>query len=226
MRIVSLNIRHGGGARTPALADYLIGADADVLAVTEFRLGKTGSLLTERLADAGYAYQHWTVGQPRKNAVLLATRHPMEPLTISPPAEHAHRFAGIRLGQMEIWAVYMALGKDKLPVYRFLHDNTPNAAVLVGDFNTGLHHLDETGKIFTAVDAFTRLQTLGWVDAWRQRHGDAAREFSRFSHAGNGFRLDHAFVTGTLAGKVSACSCDHGTRPLLTDHSAITIDLD
>lgn len=226
MRIVSLNIRHGGGVRTPALADYLAGSGADVLAVTEFRLGKTGSLLTARLADAGYGYQHWTVAQPRKNAVLLASRLPMAPLTISPAAEHAHRFAGIRLGQMEIWAVYMALGKDKLPLYRFLHENTPDTTVLIGDFNTGLHYLDETGAIFTAVDAFIRLQTLGWVDAWRQQHGDTAREFSWFSHADNGFRLDHAFVTGTLAGKVSACTYDHATRTVLTDHSAITLDLD
>lgn len=38
MRITSLNIRHGGGARTSALVDYLARTRADTLAITEFRL--------------------------------------------------------------------------------------------------------------------------------------------------------------------------------------------
>ena len=49
MRVLSLNIRQGGGRRIQSIAEYLTKAEADILAVTEFRNGHTGDDLRKRL---------------------------------------------------------------------------------------------------------------------------------------------------------------------------------
>lgn len=224
-RIVTLNVRHGGGQRVRPLADYLFGVGADVLVITEFRTGKRGSELTEALREAGYSHQHWTVEQNGKNAVMIASRLPFEPVAFSLPQGHSHRLVGAQFGELQVWAVYMALGKEKLPLYAFLGSATPHSTILIGDFNTGLHRLDEQGATFTAAKEFADLQENGWIDIWRRQHGIDAREFSWFSPAGNGFRLDHVFVSDDLIDRVADCRYDHSTRPELTDHSALSIQL-
>ncbi len=223
--IVALNIRHGGGQRIGPLLDYLSGTEAEVLAITEFRTGKSGCALTEGLESAGYRHQHWSVEEDRRNAVMIASRMPFDPVGFRLPDGNAHRLVGARFGSLQVWAVYMALGKNKLPLYRFLKDTEPRSTILIGDFNTGLHRLDEQGATFTAADEFADLQTKGWSDAWRRQHGQGAREFTWLSPAGNGFRLDHALVSDDLVGQVADCRYDHSTRPALTDHSALCVQL-
>jgi hypothetical protein len=41
--------------------------------------------------------------------------------------------------------------------------------LFVGDWNTGTHRLDETGKTFVCPEYFGRLSMLGWTDVWRHR---------------------------------------------------------
>ncbi len=93
---------------------------------------------------------------------------------------------------------------------------------MIGDLNTGLHRLDEAGATFHCAAAFAALPKAGWDDAWRLCNG-AAREFSWFSAAGNGFRIDHAFASCDLAGRIVAASYDHSAREGLTDHSALMV---
>ena len=224
-RIVTLNVRHGGGRRVRPLAGYLSGTNADVLVITEFRTGTSGSELTAAMREAGYSHQHWTVEENGKNAVMIACRMPFEPVAFSLPQGHSHRLVGARFGSLELWAAYMALGKEKLPLYALLGSTTPHSTILIGDFNTGLHRLDEQGATFTAAKEFANLQENGWIDVWRRQHGPDAREYSWFSPAGNGFRLDHAFVSDDLIDRVSECRYDHVTRSKLTDHSALTLEL-
>jgi exonuclease III len=42
--------------------------------------------------------------------------------------------------------------------------------LFVGDWNTGAHRLDETGKTFVCAEHFGRLARLGWTDMWRHHH--------------------------------------------------------
>jgi len=37
MKIVTLNIRHGGGTRVPVILEYLDSQNGDVIVLTEFR---------------------------------------------------------------------------------------------------------------------------------------------------------------------------------------------
>ena len=38
--------------------------------------------------------------------------------------------------------------------------------LLIGDFNTGKHRIDETGRTFHCADMFGQLEESGWTDAW------------------------------------------------------------
>jgi hypothetical protein len=39
--------------------------------------------------------------------------------------------------------------------------------LFMGDWNTGAHRLDETGKTFVCAERFAKLSALGWTDVWR-----------------------------------------------------------
>ena len=68
---------------------------------------------------------------------------------------------------------------------------------------------------------------MGWVDAWRDRNPEG-REFTWFSPRPdqNGFRLDHAFLSPTLASRLRDVRYDHSTREShASDHSALVVDL-
>jgi exonuclease III len=96
--------------------------------------------------------------------------------------------------------------------------------LLVGDFNTGRHRIDETGKTFNLADRFEQL-TEKWTDAWRHIHGDK-REFTWFSRSGNGFRIDHAFVTASLSDRLERAEYSQVEREQgVSDHSPLIVDL-
>jgi exonuclease III len=73
---------------------------------------------------------------------------------------------------------------------------------------------------------FDALVAAGWVDAWRSLHPDA-REYSWCNaRSGNGFRLDHALLSPSLAGELASARYVHATRESkASDHSALLIEL-
>ena len=98
--------------------------------------------------------------------------------------------------------------------------------MLVGDLNTGRHLMDEAGSSFFCADAFETLTSGGWVDAWRRQHGDDAREFSWYSTAGNGFRIDHCLVSPGLVDRVGDVRYLHGVREeKVSDHSMLVVEV-
>jgi exodeoxyribonuclease-3 len=72
---------------------------------------------------------------------------------------------------------------------------------------------------------FGAFSSSAWVDAWRAVHGDK-REYSFVSPAGNGFRLDHAFLSPSLAPRLLDADYIHATRDrAVSDHSALLVRL-
>jgi exodeoxyribonuclease III len=98
--------------------------------------------------------------------------------------------------------------------------------VILGDFNTGRHMLDEEGATFRQTALLGRLSVMGYVDAWRALHPEA-REYSWFSHAGAGFRIDHAFLSRPLSGRLRSAWYAHEQRARrVSDHASMTVGLD
>ena len=102
--------------------------------------------------------------------------------------------------------------------------------LFVGDWNTGAHRRDETGKTFVCSEHFGRLSALGWKDMWRH-HNPGITEWTWFSKLkggvrGNGFRLDHAFATPSQIPRITSCRYSHVEREAgISDHSIMIVDI-
>ncbi|GJJ24137.1 endonuclease/exonuclease/phosphatase family protein [Mycolicibacterium mageritense] len=229
-RIATLNIRHGGRKNGDALINRLLGYDADILVVTEFRANDVGARLIARLTSAGYATSQPDAG-PKHNSVLIASRRGID---------RSWAFDRDGLDPRHLWCaeidgvvlcgVYMPQRTEKLPYWEALIGDARRDGVdlLVGDFNTGNNDLDKDpqGAKFIGPEMPGRLTATGYTDVWRSLH-PAAREYSWFSRPGdNGFRLDYLFAVPDLARQVSACTFDHAPRITgETDHSGLVASL-
>ena len=80
-------------------------------------------------------------------------------------------------------------------------EQRPNEnVVLAGDFNTGKHKIDESGSTFYCSEYLEKLEIIGLADAWRLINGP--KEYSWLSNSGNGFRIDHFYVSNALKNRV------------------------
>jgi exonuclease III len=102
--------------------------------------------------------------------------------------------------------------------------------LLVGDFNTGAHRVDEVGRTFACSAHFAKLSESGWTDMWRY-HNPATTEWTWYSKfrggaRGNGFRLDHAFATPSLSPRITSCRYSHAERDAgVSDHSMLILEV-
>jgi exonuclease III len=97
--------------------------------------------------------------------------------------------------------------------------------LIIGDINTGKHHLDEQGASFYGAEYLDKLEEVGFIDSWRIRNSEK-REFSWYSNKGNGFRLDHVFSTPGCDSRISNIYYSHHEREeKVSDHSAMIVDL-
>lgn len=232
MRIVSLNLRHGGGTRVEAIASALAKHDADILVLPEFRANGPGAHLMARLGSLGFPHQAESRPSAGTNGVAVVARRPWT--TVGCPLEgapDAQRVLEVTFEAFTLGAVYFPLNASKVTFWReqFLplaHDRLASPYLFIGDWNTGSHYVDEAGATFYGAAEFASMATLGWTDAWRSLHQDD-REYSWFSNRGNGFRLDHAFLSPSFAPTLRGATFSQVERaPGITDHAALVIDLE
>lgn len=240
MKLLTWNIMHGGGPeRLCWIALALLDWAPDVIALTEFRSRRGGGLRAV-LADHGWAHQARSDAEPGENSVLLASRVPIVHADrherLAP--EHRKRLVTAELTcGTSITAAHIPDARrsdaramvDKSTVWHEVlrtagaRKHAPH--VVMGDLNTGRHRLDEAGETFSCTALLGRLASMGYVDAWRAVHG-RARTASWFSHAGAGFRLDHALVSGPAAGRIR--SAEYGSAALgsgLSDHAPLLLEV-
>ncbi len=223
-RVATLNIRHSGKKHAEALTARLLGYDADVLVVTEFRANDAGERLIGNLQRAGYATSSCDSAKNR-NAVMIASRRPIVRSWALDETLDAERLWCVDIGEMVICGVLFPNKEEKDPYWRSLIDAARRGGIdlFIGDFNTGSNALDKDpkGTPFFNADMLRRLVGIGYEDLWRSRH-PRVREYSWYSQTKNGFRLDHAFAAPRLAELVTDCKFDHDPRLLgETDHSAL-----
>jgi len=97
--------------------------------------------------------------------------------------------------------------------------------LFVGDFNSGKQFIDQKGDSFWYSESFEKMEELDYVDAWRLKHDDT-KEFSWYSHQGNGYRYDHIYVHKNIAQVVLSCEYEHAWRMRkLSDHSPMFLVL-
>jgi exonuclease III len=250
VRIVSWNIRAGGGRRVEGIVDQIARWALGVVALFEFRATPPSAELARALAGYGLAHQLSTASAklPRANSLLLASRWPLARVRLrGAPGADSSRWllarvaspCAVTLGAMHV--PNRVTGR-KLPfldaVLGMAHTWRRGPALLVGDTNSGLIDLDEEAPAFDVEeDGWIRgLEAAGWVDAFRRLRGDE-RGYTWYSpNGGNGFRIDQAFVNRALRpllrdarhewGRAPGGRSGRARRDTLSDHAALLVDLD
>ena len=230
MRLLTWNIRAGGGTRLPAIAERIAAHAADVLILTEYRSGDAGRRLRSVLSDQGYLWCSPVEPPGIRNGVLIATR--AKPGRIAHVTDHVPepwRMLTVIVDRIRLFAIYMPNLKAKIPYWEALIDAaTPHAggrALAIGDFNTCRAFVDEPGSFDRTAYFMDRIQDAGFRDVWRDRYPEG-REYSWYSHRNNGFRVDHAFASPGLAKRIGGIRYSHAERSVgLSDHSALVLDI-
>jgi exonuclease III len=246
MRLISWNIRAGGGVRSRAILDQLLRWDADVIGLCEFRGTAPSLALAAALREQGFEHQLTTADptSPGRNALLLGSkwplsllrlrRSPVEPgrwLVASVAAEEPFLIGLMHLPNMVTGRKVTYMESIAALTLRWRR----GPAVFLGDTNCGWPGLDDESSVFTAHTAawLDGLQARGWRDAFRHLYPDG-RFYTWYSpNAGNGFRLDQAFVNRAMIHRLRAVRYEWG-RPLdaearrdaLSDHAALILDFD
>lgn len=244
LRIVGWNIRAGGGVRAEVIAAQLAAWRADVVALSEFRGTPASARLAATLADHGLAHQAHTVNTRdlAQNRLLVASRWPLTSVDLPRRPTPLGRWLPVRVEAAQpfvVGALHGPLwqsGRKRRWRWTLLQiarrwDGAP--AILIGDTNTGRPLVDEQSAVFGPNDTrwFDALERAGWRDAWRALH-PAARGYTWYSpNAGNGFRLDEAFVNRSLWPRVFRVRHAWGRasskpgRDALSDHAAVIVEL-
>lgn len=245
MRMISWNIRAGGGQRVTGIAAQLQRWQPDIVALQEFRGTTPSRLLACHLADLNLPYQLATVDlqTPAINALLLASRYPLQAIRTTAASVYSPRWLLAKIACerpfiIGVMHVPNAVSGRKAPFHAAVLSLAQRwrrgPALFVGDTNTGISGLDDVTHVFSAREEawLHGLQAAGWRDVFRHRHGDE-RVYTWYSpNAGNGFRLDQAFANARLIHQVSSVYYAWGVdetaprrRDALSDHAALILDL-
>lgn len=235
MRILTWNIMHGGGAdRIPALALAMLESEPDLVVVTEARRRFAGQLAAA-LADAGLAHGRLPRAPDGVNAVLLASRTPLEPAERAdlPAAlrprwseaclpDSGLRVLGVHLPEAGRRAEHLA-GWRALRRFAAAHRDAPT--VIAGDLNawrSGAKAASGPGATNLG-----RLAAMGYADAWcRANPADQAGGGTWRSPSGRPFRLDYVLVSAPLASSIRAARVAVEPRAGgLSDHGALCVEL-
>jgi exonuclease III len=240
VKIVSWNIRAGGGKRAAQIVEQLERWRPSLVVLCEFRGTPPSRFIASRLAGMGLVHQRSTISakQPAKNALLIASRSPLRLLTPVESPREPCRWLSVRVSArvpLVVGAMHIP-NRDTGRKYPF-HDAVLSVArkwkqrpaMLVGDTNTGWPQLDEEVPCFGRREqAFMEsIEALGWADAFRQLRG-RRRAYTWYSpNAGNGFRLDQAFLNPALQPRLTRASYvwAGGRAGGISDHAAILVEL-
>jgi exodeoxyribonuclease III len=246
MKLLSWNIEHGGGARIPRIVGAIAAHDPAVIALSEFR-SRSGVALTAALKVEGWPYAETTNPVGIDNGICVVSRTPMiRTRPCAAPPENRVRWLDIDLPEhgfgLAVLHILCSVPRVRDQVRGEAKTRFWNAVLgaaearlrepflFIGDFNTGAHGEDETGKTFYCAEHFGNLSALGCTDLWRH-HNPGVTEWTWYSKfkggaPGNGFRLDHAFATPSLTTRVRGCTYSHVEREAgVSDHSMVIVEV-
>jgi len=216
MRLLSWNILAGGGSRCGPIVETLRRYDADVIVLQETVTTRAADLC-HVLGRDGYGRCFSAPRGPRDRGLCVLSRIPARRVTEpAPPQAGIYPRGWLELdlpgSGVRLAAVYGPAAGPALPAFwnaaaAWLAGRAARPFVMLGDFNAGASRVDARDYRFKAGKAFAELAGVGLVDLWRREHGSAL-EYTWFScpgggRAGRGFRIDHAFASPMLAGRVT-----------------------
>jgi exodeoxyribonuclease-3 len=234
IRILSWNISKRGTNFSKEVVNAVLGHQPKIAILSEYVLAS--STIGRGLNAAGYETIGATHLSSRSTGIAIfgssqirTSAHELEGLqsrwiTVEVP-ELRLRIAAVHVPGIGDKKAGISKADAWEAVLDFARRQRNENTVIIGDLNTGLPNVDEAGDTFSCVAKFRRLSNTGFVDAWRKCHGQA-REYSWYSNYGNGFRLDHAFVSTPLSKLKFRCDYSHIEREeKISNHSIVILEL-
>ncbi len=228
LKILSWNIQQGGGSRHLKIIEAIKYENPHIVVLSEYRNNTRGQAIKSALKRAKFGYQIWPETSSQKNSVLLASVLPFKG-SVFPKSDpnYAHSIVQAEFEAIELYGCYLP-HKKKHQLIPFLQDqilNSDKPSVIVGDLNIGINSVDQKGNSFWYQDELEALFESGMVDAFRLIHGPI-KEYSWYSHQGNGYRYDHSYVQKEIKSVVTNCYYLHGYREQkYADHSPMILEL-
>ena len=231
MKILTWNIRHGGGTRIDSIIDVLMeNYESQLLIISEYRNNRNGIILRDKLKHLGYTFQTPNISnEQRVNSVFIAGKQSFTHTSFDELGEHKQRVIRIEINELTIYGCYFPQKNLKKIIFDFLlkkvSENLEKKIIITGDINTGKHFQDEKKATFYCSEYIDKLEQKGMIDAWRFVN-NGNKEYSWYSNAGNGFRIDHFFVSKVLEESIISCSYNHLPREnKVSDHSLMEIQI-
>ena len=226
-KLVSWNIRQGGGSRRVEIVKSLLSYNADMIILSEFRNNDHGHYIRAKLLAQGYLHQIATAAPSNDNAVLIASKFAGHSQHFQKEGgDFPHAILKAKLDPFDVYGMYLPHKKKHIlfdVLVEALSSDTP--AILAGDFNTGKNYIDQKGKTFWYTEYLFKMEEMGYVDAFRAKHGEV-KEYSWYSHQGNGFRYDHTYIHESIVPILTNCYYHHEDRENgLSDHSPMVLEL-
>ena len=227
MRILTWNFLHNFSQHESDLARYT----PDLVVLTEFAPSRRGEALRASLAELGLVHQLSAGAHADKNAVLVASRTPIEAAPLAPPRiAHHDRLLIVRCEELYIGAFSLSVDNAKAALLDYIGslEHLPALpSLLVGEFNAGRDSSSEEELGLTATTEYVeRLAGVGWMDAWRHFYPHV-HEYVGSSHAGNSFRIAHAFASESLLPRLASAEyLDEKEGAQASGHSLLIVDLD
>lgn len=247
IRLVSWNIRAGGGKRKEGILAQLLAWKPDIIGLSEFRGTPASQWIAAQLAENGYPHQLSSTDpeHPPKNALLLASQVPLTAVSHPKMPDNRERWLLAETADQRA----LTIGLMHVPNYTKPELKYPfltavldlmsgwegGDAILMGDTNCGKRGIDEERvsppRFHREHDFIVGVGERGWRDVFRAVHGDR-REYTWYSHRDNGFRLDYGFVSPDLGASVADARHIWGgrttpetRREILSDHAALVVEL-
>lgn len=226
IRLLTFNLHHGGGDRIGRIAELVLSHEPDIAILTEYRIS-TGLVLSAALTAGGLIHQISSSPPPRQNGVFVATRLPFKPVTeVRYPCPSPRHWLEVEFEGFQLGAIYLGVRSEEYPLFLnwlvdLVNRRRLGSFILAGDFNwleRGDGGNEEPGMV-------EELSAAGYADAWR-RLDPTGREYSWTNHNGTRTRVDYAFLSKRVAGRLAAAWYAHdGREAEVSDHCPLVVDL-
>lgn len=255
MRIATWNV-NSIAVRLPHVLDWLNTNEPDALCLQEIKC-TTEKFPFDAVREAGYHAEVFGQPTYNGVAILTKLPAGEVQRGFPGDSEDApRRLLAVRAGAIKVVNVYIPNGSDvgtdkyqfklewlaRLRSFFDEHCSADEFALLCGDFNVAPEDRDIhdpaawAGKILCSVperEAMNRVQEWGFTDAFRLHHQEAG-QFSWWDYRGGGFprnlglRIDHIWVTSSLAEKCTDAWIDKAPRSLErpSDHAPVVAEFD
>ncbi len=227
-KILSWNIQQGGGSRVHAIIKYIVAKKPQLVVLNEFKNNANGLTIRTKLLQQGYLHQVVSAATPDLNSVLIASKLPGNSQLFSiEELVFPQSMLRLSLEVFDVYGVYFP-HKKKHNCFEVLIEalqQQNRQAIITGDYNSGKNFIDQKGNSFWYDNYLFKLEELDYIDAFRLIHNDK-KEYSWFSHQGNGYRYDHTYISAALQPLVKDCFYDQQAREdKLSDHAPMFLVL-